>query len=112
MLVQLLQASGVFAYSMDWKVNKFNTISSKGHADLDAKLFANLVDGDRNYTAVVLLTTTAAEHQCAPCAEYAKEFSLLSYSWSRTFENGKLYFGTLDYKNGIEVFQKVVDSDR
>jgi hypothetical protein len=63
----ILLALQATCYSMDWKVKKLEAAISGSHLDLDSKLFESLVEGDRNYTIIVLLTTIYSEHKCGAC---------------------------------------------
>ena len=91
---------------------KFSALAStkakSGVVHLTNELYADLVDGPRNYTAVVLLTALNPKFGCNLCKEFQPEYELLATSWQRSHKKGdKLFFTSLDFSNGRDTFVKV-----
>lgn len=90
---------------------KVNTLSSQPRLiPLDSSTFNEYTTPPRNYSLYISLTALAPEMGCAPCRDFDKEFQVVANSWSRLNKGeneGRMYFGRLDFKDGREVFQKV-----
>ncbi|KAJ3219429.1 hypothetical protein HDU67_001260 [Dinochytrium kinnereticum] len=72
---------------------------------LDTRSFKLLTEKPRNYSSFIVLTAMGREYNCEPCREFASEFGLVTQGWAKTREAGRSYFGTLDFKDGQEVFR-------
>ena len=82
---------------------------SSGPLDLDDPSFELLTKAPRDYSAVVLLTAMEARFGCQMCKEFQPEWDLLAKSYNRGDKKGegRLLFGTLDFVQGKNVFQRV-----
>ncbi|KAI9683669.1 MAG: Oligosaccharide translocation protein rft1 [Trizodia sp. TS-e1964] len=76
---------------------------------LDDPLYDALTASPRDYSVVVLLTAMEARFGCQLCREFQPEWDLLSRTWIRGDKAGasRLVFGTLDFADGKEAFQKL-----
>lgn len=107
--------SGVLAATpSEDRFEKFQSLSRSGPATLDSSSFKELTVAPRDYYAVVILTAMDARYGCVMCREFAPEWDLINRSWNKgTKPDGlKVIFGTLDFEQGKEVFQKVSWSSR
>ncbi|KKA27779.1 hypothetical protein TD95_004718 [Thielaviopsis punctulata] len=76
---------------------------------LDTKLYTELTAVPRDYSVAVLLTAMDPRYQCQLCREFQPEWDILASSWVKGDKAGesKLVFGTLDFADGRDIFQKV-----
>ncbi|TPX64832.1 hypothetical protein SpCBS45565_g05588 [Spizellomyces sp. 'palustris'] len=102
-----LLAGGCNAYSSAFKIKKLEEKSRHEALKLNGEDFDLFTEAPRNYSLFVTLTALAPEMGCAPCRQFDSEFKLVASSWGRVAVPGKLYFGTLDFSDGREVFQKL-----
>lgn len=63
----------------------------------------------RNHTTIVLLTALGAQFGCQLCRDFQPEWEVVGKSWVKGDRAGdtRVLFGTLDFSNGKETFQKV-----
>ena len=76
---------------------------------LDDASYENLTSTLRNYTTVVLLTAQDVRFGCQLCRDFEPEWNLIAKSWIKGDKHGgtRLLYGTLDFADGKETFQKV-----
>ncbi|KAH0538485.1 hypothetical protein FGG08_004934 [Glutinoglossum americanum] len=76
---------------------------------LDDRDYETLTNAPRNYSVAVLLTAMEPQYGCQPCREFRPEWDLLSTSWVKGDKAGesRMIFGTLDFADGKESFQKM-----
>lgn len=76
---------------------------------LDDAAYDQLSVTPRNYSTVVLLTALEARFGCQLCKDFQPEWDLLAKSWAREDKRGetRTVFGTLDFTDGKNTFQKV-----
>ena len=92
---------------------RFNRLLAKSRAEAPLKLndrsFAELTDTPRDHFSLVLLTALPAQLGCQLCREYQPEYNILARSWRKGDKSGKhrTFFGTLDFPDGKDTFQKV-----
>lgn len=92
------------------KFKDFHTKSlSSTPLRLDDDLYNDLTTGQRNYTAVVLLTALDARFGCQLCKDFQPEWELLSKSWTKGDRRGdsRTLYAQLDFADGKGTFQKV-----
>lgn len=87
----------------------FHSKSSSGPLKLDDASYAQLTEAPRDYSIAVLLTALETRFGCVLCREFQPEWELLGKSWAKGDKQGKsrLVFGTLDFVDGKNTFQKV-----
>lgn len=92
------------------KFAEFHTLSqSSTPLKLDDAVYSELTSAPRNYSAAVLLTALEARFGCQLCRDAQPEWDLLARSWERGDRRGesRIIFGTLDFADGKNTFQKV-----
>lgn len=77
---------------------------------LDDASYENLTSTLRNYTTVVLLTAQDVRFGCQLCRDFEPEWDLVAKSWIKGDKHGgtRVLYGTLDFADGKETFQKVI----
>lgn len=85
-----------------------------GPLKLSDAIYDQLTVTPRNYTSIILLTALEARFGCQLCKEFQPEWDLLGKSWVRGDKRGdsRTIFGTLDFTDGKNTFQKVGDRSR
>lgn len=113
-LLALLLVASLFlsasALSSGVKVKKLEDRLSKdprGPIRFDGALFEQATSKPRNYSVVVVLTALSPEHGCQLCKDFDSELRLAASAWAAAKTPGRLFIGSLDFKDGREVFQKV-----
>ena len=112
-LAHLLFVLLLFRSSASGSGTKFDKLHSKSLANtplkLDDSAFSELTDAPRDYFSVVLLTALPSNLGCELCRSFQPEFNILAQSWRRGDKIGdlKTLFGTLDFPDGKETFQRV-----
>ncbi len=76
---------------------------------LDDAAYDELSVIPRNYSTIILLTALEARFGCQLCKDFQPEWELLAKSWAREDKRGetRTVFGTLDFTDGKNTFQKV-----
>ncbi|KAI9209637.1 uncharacterized protein BJ171DRAFT_484611 [Polychytrium aggregatum] len=101
----VLSAHLVLAASSQQKVEKLNDLYKPGEIfELETTSFLRFSEKPRNYSLVVVLTALSSEHQCEPCRDFRKEEKLVASALASTFTPGHVYFTSLDFKNGRDIF--------
>ncbi|RHZ79653.1 hypothetical protein Glove_143g12 [Diversispora epigaea] len=96
--------------SLETKVSALNQFSTNnnGVVELDSDLYDEFVAKPRNYSMIILLTAMEPQINCLPCKEFDPEFRLVAKSWQWSGNDlSRLYFGSLDFKKGREVYAKL-----
>ena len=77
--------------------------------ELDDSTYDDITSAPRDYHVAVLLTTMEARYGCELCREFQPEWDVLVNSWKKgnQDEDTKLLFGSLDFSQGKNTFQKV-----
>ena len=77
---------------------------------LDDNSYEHLTSTKRDYTTVVLLTAQDARFGCQLCRDFQPEWDIIAKSWIKGNKRGgiRVLYGTLDFADGKETFQKVV----
>lgn len=77
---------------------------------LDDASYEDLTSASRDYTTVVLLTARDARFGCQLCRDFEPEWDLIGKSWIKGDKKGanRVIYGTLDFTDGKETFQKVI----
>lgn len=94
-------------------IDKFEVFHAKSLSTAPVKLddasYDDLTSGSRNFTAAVILTALEARFGCQLCRDFQPEWDLIGKSWIRGDKQGesRIVFGTLDFADGKETFQKV-----
>ena len=92
---------------------KFWSFQSKALQSSPVKLndasYEELTTAPRDYSAVILLTAVEARFGCQLCREFQPEWDIVGKSWTRGDRQGttRTLFGTLDFADGKNTFQKV-----
>ncbi|KKY23016.1 putative oligosaccharyl transferase subunit [Phaeomoniella chlamydospora] len=83
---------------------------SSGPLELDDALFEELTSAPRDYSFAVILTALDARFGCGICKEFQPEWEILAKSYNKGDKQGegRLLFGTLDFSNGRNTFQKLM----
>ncbi|MCJ1310837.1 oligosaccharyl transferase subunit ost3/OST6 [Agyrium rufum] len=108
----LLPISGLAAKASKDASQRFGTYLKKSQSaipmKLDDKSMADLTSTPRDYSTIVLLTALEARFGCQICKEFQPEWDVLAKSWLRGDRKGesRLLFGTLDFVDGKNTFQK------
>ena len=91
------------------KFDNYHTKSlSAAPLKLDDASYDHLTVAPRDFTAAILLTALEARFGCQLCRDFQSEWELLGKSWVRGDKKGdlRMLFGTLDFAEGKETFQK------
>lgn len=112
LLTSLLCAvSGVLsADSTPDRFEKYHSLSPSAPLELDDSSYDAITSKPRDYHTAVLLTATEARFGCILCREFQPEWELITRSWNKGFNpdsTPRMLFGTLDFLNGKNTFQKV-----
>ena len=80
---------------------------------LDDTSYNRLTSTPRNHSVAILLTAQEARFGCNLCRDFHPEWELIGKSWIRGDRGGsfRVLFGTLDFANGKETFQKVMHAN-
>lgn len=79
--------------------------------ELDDPAYDDITAQPRDYHLVVLLTALEARYGCELCREFRPEWDVIVNSWNKGDQGDtKLVFGTLDFAQGRNTFQKVFRS--
>lgn len=108
--ITLLCTAGIaFSAEPAEKFHKFQSVSRYAPIDLDDTLYDELTSAPRDYHVAILLTALEARYGCILCREFQSEWELIAKSWNKANQPDgiKLLFGTLDFNNGRNTFQKV-----
>lgn len=92
------------------KFEEYHTASlSTTPLKLNDASYGNLTSTARNYTTVVLLTAQDVRFGCQLCRDFEPEWDVIANSWIKGDRNGRtrVLYGTLDFADGKETFQKV-----
>jgi oligosaccharyltransferase complex subunit gamma len=103
-------ASLVLAKPRVDKFSEFHALAqSSSPLKLDDGFFNDIATPPRNYSAAILLTALQPQYNCQLCREVRPEWELLARSWAKGDKKGaaRMLFGTLDFANGKETFQRV-----
>ncbi|MCJ1389790.1 oligosaccharyl transferase subunit ost3/OST6 [Xylographa bjoerkii] len=93
---------------------KFWNFQSKALQSSPVKLndasYEELTTAPRDYSAVVLLTAVEAHFGCQLCREFQPEWNIVGKSWTKGDRQGatRTLFGTLDFADGKNTFQKLM----
>ncbi|KAL1982570.1 hypothetical protein VTN96DRAFT_1227 [Rasamsonia emersonii] len=92
------------------KFHKFQSLSRYAPIDLDDTVYDELTSAPRDYYVAILLTALEARYGCILCREFQSEWELIAKSWNKANQPDgiKLLFGTLDFSNGRNTFQKLM----
>lgn len=108
LFVAVLNVLGVNARS---KFEEYHAASLKSTPiKLDDSSYEDLTSTKRDYATVVLLTAQDARFGCQLCRDFEPEWDIVAKSWIKGDKHGQLrvLYGTLDFTDGKETFQKVV----
>ncbi|KKZ61824.1 hypothetical protein EMCG_03680 [[Emmonsia] crescens] len=77
---------------------------------LDDSTYNDLTSRPRDYHVAVILTAGDARYGCQLCREIEPEWDLLARSWTKGVQQDtpRLLFGTLDFSQGKNTFQKLM----
>ncbi|ORZ40692.1 hypothetical protein BCR44DRAFT_49779 [Catenaria anguillulae PL171] len=107
-LVSVLAVPTASAYTLNYKTKKLNSLVRESNVlTLDGTAFEVITEAPRNYSLVVLLTALDPQIGCSICAQFDPEFRGAAYSWQAAKGKHPLYFASLDFVSGRDVFQKV-----
>ncbi|KAI9095533.1 hypothetical protein DFS34DRAFT_179678 [Phlyctochytrium arcticum] len=108
LLLVTLFTQSCTAFSSAYKVRKLEESSrSNGAIKLNGDDFKLYTEAPRNYSIVIALTATNPELKCVPCQKFEPELNLVAAGWNRIQKDRNLYFGSLEYRDGQEVFQRM-----
>jgi oligosaccharyltransferase complex subunit gamma len=107
-LLYLISVTFAASPSVD-KFERYQSISRLAPLQLDDSSYDDLIAKPRDYYAAIILTAMEARFGCALCRDFQPEFDLIARSWNKGNkpDDLKLLFGTLDFTNGKNTFQKV-----
>jgi oligosaccharyltransferase complex subunit gamma len=91
------------------KFSKYQAQARYGHVGLNDSAYEEITSKPRDYHVAILLTAVEARYGCALCRDFQPEWELLARSWNKGSKDDdmRLLFGTLDFNNGKDTFQKV-----
>lgn len=80
--------------------------------ELDDSAYDDITSQPRDYHVAILLTALEARYGCGLCREFQPEWDVIVSSWNKkgNQDDTKLVFGTLDFGQGKNTFQKVMRS--
>ncbi|KIM29014.1 hypothetical protein M408DRAFT_329052 [Serendipita vermifera MAFF 305830] len=80
-----------------------------GVVPLDAELFEQITEKDREWTTVLQFTAMAPNMKCTPCREFAPHFATIAKAWSKVTpeQRDQHFFATLDFADAVEVFRRL-----
>ncbi|PKY02898.1 oligosaccharyl transferase subunit [Aspergillus campestris IBT 28561] len=89
---------------------KYEALSRSGPIDLDDSSYDELTSKPRDYHVAVILTAVDPRFGCVLCREFQPEWELIAKSWNKGSKSDdmKLLFGTLDFTDGRNTFQKLM----
>jgi oligosaccharyltransferase complex subunit gamma len=99
---------GVYSRS---RFEKYHTLSlTRTPIKLDDASYEDLTSVKRDYTMVILLTAQDLRFGCQLCRDFEPEWDLIGQSWIKGDKRGttRVLYGTLDFADGKETFQKVI----
>ncbi|KAK2762824.1 oligosaccharyl transferase subunit ost3/OST6 [Arachnomyces sp. PD_36] len=77
--------------------------------ELDDSAYDDITSQPRDYHVVVLLTALEARYGCELCREFQSEWDVIVRSWNKgNQDETKLVFGSLDFSQGKNTFQKLM----
>lgn len=87
----------------------YQSLAGTRSLDLNDDLYEELTGAPRDFHVAVLLTTLEARYGCELCQVFQPEWELVARSWAKGSQSTdiKLLLGTLEFKNGRRIFQKV-----
>jgi oligosaccharyltransferase complex subunit gamma len=93
------------------KFQRFQSLSRSKPIELDDTTYNEITSTPRDYHVAILLTALEARFACILCREFQPEWDLIARSWNKAdqVDGIKMLFGTLDFNNGKNTFQKVSD---
>ncbi|KAI0797905.1 oligosaccharyl transferase subunit OST3/OST6 family [Abortiporus biennis] len=82
---------------------------NNGVIKLDERTYNMLTTSKRNWTSAVQLTAMDKRRKCIPCREFDPAFQEVAKAWTTVpaEQRDSHFFATLDFDNGISVFQKL-----
>jgi oligosaccharyltransferase complex subunit gamma len=106
LLIGFLLSAGISA-SARQDTNKFQQRPTP--IELDDSSYDKITSTPRDYHVAILLTALDARYGCSQCRSFQSEWDLITHSWNKGIKPDgiKLAFGTLDFNNGRNTFQKV-----
>jgi len=83
--------------------------ANNGVIKLDERTYDMLTSPKRTWSAAIQLTAMDARRRCTPCKEFDPSFREVGRSWSAVpaEHRDSHFFATLDFDNGMTVFQKL-----
>jgi len=83
--------------------------ANNGVITLDERTYNMLTTSKRNWSAAVQLTALDKRRRCNPCKEFEPSFNEIAKAWTTVppAERDSHFFATLDFDNGMAVFQKL-----
>jgi len=78
--------------------------------ELNDGSYDSITSTRRDYHVAILLTAIDARYGCSQCRSFQSEWDLIAHSWNKGIKPDgiKLAFGTLDFSNGRNTFQKLM----
>lgn len=92
------------------KLEKFQRLSRASSVALNDSLYDELTSKPRDYYTAVVFTATEARFGCTLCREFQPEWELIAQTFNKgpKSEGLDMVFGTLDFLNGRNAFQKLM----
>ncbi|KTW31120.1 uncharacterized protein T551_01193 [Pneumocystis jirovecii RU7] len=82
--------------------------ANNGIIQLNSKSINSVITKPRNYTMVIMFTTTEEQYNCNLCKKLEPIFKLVAKSQHKTYpKSEELFFGILEFSDGPEVFEKL-----
>lgn len=87
----------------------YRSLAGTRSLNLNDDLYEELTGTPRDFHMAVLLTTLEARYGCELCEVFQPEWELVARSWAKGAQSTdiKLLLGTLEFKNGRKIFQRV-----
>jgi oligosaccharyltransferase complex subunit gamma len=87
----------------------FNQAQSQPAIKLDDSTYEDLTGAPRDFSVLVQHTAMPAQFGCEACKVFNPEYHILASSWMRGDKKGesRVLFGSIDFSEGRQSFQKV-----
>ncbi|KAL7751835.1 oligosaccharyl transferase subunit ost3/OST6 [Sorochytrium milnesiophthora] len=95
------------AYTLAYKHKKLQSIRTIGSVlQLNSETYNVVTEAPRDYGIIVVLTAMSPQVGCTVCQAFEPEFTAVASSFAALKSDYPLYFGSLDFAVGREVYAK------
>lgn len=113
LLALLSLANGVLSGNLDEQIQQLTDMSERRPViKLNLDKFRKYIGSQslpRNYSFVVMMTALSPQRSCHICRQAHEEFmtAATSFRYSAHFESKRLFFGSVDYDEGSDIFNSL-----